>query len=62
MSTLTYLPLSPYQREKLKAPCRELGIDMSDYSSDEALVDAITAAILQEVEAEQNPGVGFYQI
>ena len=50
------------EREKLKIPCRELGIDMSQYSSDAALEEAITSAILAEVAASQNSGAGFYDI
>jgi hypothetical protein len=58
----TVRTFSPMEREKLKIPCRELGIDMSKYSSDAALEDAITAAILAEVAASLNPGAGFYDI
>ena len=60
--TKTSRYFSPMEREKLKIPCRELGIDMSQYSSDAALEEAITSAILAEVAASQNSGAGFYDI
>jgi hypothetical protein len=59
---LSFEPFSPIEREKLKQPCRELGINMDNYSSDQALEEAITGAVLAEFAAEQNPEAGYYEI
>lgn len=45
-------PLSPVERMKLVPVCRDLGINMADYTSDRALCEAITKAVLAEVAAE----------
>ena len=55
-------PLSPVERMKLVPVCRELGIRMEHYQSDQALCEAIEAAVLQEVAAMDAPGRGFYAI
>ena len=62
MKEKTVRTFSPMEREKLKKPCRELGIDMYKYSSDAVLEDAIAEAILAEVAASLNPEAGFYDI
>jgi hypothetical protein len=55
-------PISPVERLKLARTCRELDINMAHYASDQALIQAITAAVLAEVAEEENPEAGFYQI
>jgi hypothetical protein len=55
-------PLSPVERVKLMPVCRELGIGMDHYRSDQALCEAIEAAVLQEVAAMDTPERGFYEI
>ena len=62
MKTTASRQFSPIERERLIRPCRELGINMNNYSSDQALEEAITEAILAEVAAEQNPEAGYYEI
>jgi len=58
----SFQPLSPAEIPHLRRVCAELGIDPAYYHSDEALCQAITDAILAEVEAQDRPSAGFYQI
>jgi len=53
-------PLSPVERMQLVPVCRDLGINMVDYTSDRALCQAITEAVLAEVaaaEPDAPPGI-----
>ncbi len=50
------------ERERLKPACAFYNVNPNNYTSDAALCEAIAQAVLAWAAAEQNPGVGFYEI
>jgi hypothetical protein len=56
------LPLSPIERERLKPACAAYGVNPENYTSDAALCQAISEAVLAWFAAEQNPEAGYYDI
>ena len=55
-------PLSALERQRLIPICAELGLNPANYTTDRALCQAITDAILAEVQALYYPEAGFYEI